>query len=217
MQLPAFLPILLLSALVGVQASPLAVLPYTTTSPSSTPSVGPPTRTRPTSFAGPSATPLRVPAGLKLRAAAAAAAPDPQETCENSGTGNTGCNNSGINNTGTNNSGINNCGTGQSGIGEGCDDDDDSTVTFVGVTTTVNGGAVVIAAAATNTDATVYTTILTGATSTVTLIGDGRNRRVDCAYWEAQGYVCSGAVGKSVSLLAVALAAVVTGAWLVVG
>jgi len=226
MRLPALVPIplflLLLSSLACVRASPVAVSPTSSAAAGAIGRGGPATRPRPTSLGGPSATPLRVPAAeLKPRAAAAVAAPEPQQTCENSGVGNTGCNNSGINNTGTGNSGINNCGTGQSGVGAGCDDDGGSnsnTVAFVGVTTTVNGGTVVIAAGATNVGATVYTTTLTGAASTLTLVADGRSRRVDCAYWQAQGYVCSGAVGRrSTRLLVTGLVAVGTGAWLVVG
>lgn len=135
--------------------------------------------------------------------------------CVNSGTGNTGCNNSGIDNSGTNNSGINNCGTNHSGIGEGCGNDDNGNGNS-GVTT---GQVLTAGATATAVGDNAYTTTLTGPTSTVTVVVNGDHRRVDCAYWEAQGFVCSGApsrgLEKGVAMAVVGVAATV-GAWLVI-
>ncbi|KAL7269419.1 hypothetical protein RUND412_007926 [Rhizina undulata] len=127
---------------------------------------------------------------------------EPRTDCENSGIGNTGCNNSGIGNSGTSNSGIGNCGVNLSGVGEGCSS---SAYADSAGTGTATAAADVY-----------YTTTLTGPTSTVTVVVNGRNRRTDCAYWRAQGYTCSGAAesfgGRNWGLLAAAW-----GVWAVVG
>ncbi|KAI5785200.1 hypothetical protein FPQ18DRAFT_352220 [Pyronema domesticum] len=125
--------------------------------------------------------------------------PEPAATCDNSGSGNSGCGNSGIGNTGTSNSGINNCGTNLSGIGEGCGDSSSSS--GQGTTTVATDAA--------------YTTTLIGPTSTVTVVADRNNRRTDCAYWRAQGYVCSGA-GAVKAALGVVGAAAMGAVWVVV-
>ena len=132
--------------------------------------------------------------------------PDPQQTCVNSGEGNSGCNNSGINNSGTDNSGINNCGTGHSGVGEGCDSNGNPTTTY----------SIAPGSAATAVDGSGYTTVLSGPTSTVTVVVNGSDRRTDCAYWKSQGYTCSGA-GRIVGGVGVVLGvAAGVGVWLVV-
>ena len=137
-----------------------------------------------------------------LRGELKARAPSPQQTCANSGSGNSGCANSGISNSGTSNSGINNCGTGLSGVGDGCGSS--SGVVSVASQTAVGAGA--------------YTATLTGPTSTITVVLDAQHRRSDCAYWEAQGYKCAGAAGVRPGLggaLAAAVA-VAVGGWVLV-
>jgi len=176
----------------------------------------PPARTKSAPLASPPSYLLLPSPNAELKARDAS--PEPQQTCANSGSGNSGCSNSGINNSGTANSGINNCGTNLSGVGEGCSGNNGDANTYTSTSTVVNAnayvaptGTFVIAAGATG-----YTTTLTGPTSTVTMVGDRRNRRTDCAYWQSQGYVCSGAsVGRRISL-GVLGAAVAAGVWWVV-
>ena len=136
-----------------------------------------------------------------LRGELKARAPSPQQTCANSGTGNSGCANSGINNSGTSNSGISNCGTGLSGVGDGCG---------------ASSGAVFVVSQTAAVGAGAYTATLTGPTSTVTVVLDAQHRRSDCAYWEAQGYRCSGAARVRAGLGGALVAAVAGGGWVLV-
>ncbi|KAA8899487.1 hypothetical protein FN846DRAFT_171833 [Sphaerosporella brunnea] len=219
MQPPALALLMLLLGLTSASPVSRPQTDFSTSipqSPATPPPPPPPTKTTP--LASSSYFPAPSLSDPELKPRVAAALPEPQETCANSGYGNTGCNNSGINNSGTSNSGINNCGTGLSGIGEGGCASAAADSLYTSLTTTVTAGATVVVAVGAQTTFTAgYTTTLVGPSATVTVYGaDGRNRRTDCAYWRAQGYTCSGAGMVKGKLAAAVGVAVAVGAWGVV-